>query len=226
MNSASSELEPKYIEVLRSVKDNTCFVMVSGTLLNLRDMGLITACDASDEHRCAWRVTWAGDFVLGRHVPRSADATPDEEMAKCPMCEGNGLLTKEEQGLAWIGGGDKPLPEDGDIKAAFPTRTDRHDLYGEAMRLVGARHSKGGLLALVNWLLFRLDVKQDANSRLAREVEELKQRRERATPPADDAWVTRIIDALLLGGHLKPNFDRTAAEALVGAYVSEILKST
>lgn len=49
---------------------------------------------------------------------------------------------------------DSALPEDADIKAAHPTRTGRHDLYAEAMRLVGAKHSKRGLIDLVNWLLY------------------------------------------------------------------------
>jgi hypothetical protein len=54
--------------------------------------------------------------------------------------------------------GDKPLPaEDPKIYRAFPTRSERHDLYGEAMRLVGARYSKAGIVALVNWLLHEAD---------------------------------------------------------------------
>jgi len=51
---------------------------------------------------------------------------------------------------AWV---DRPLPEDDAIKAAHPLRSGRHDLYAEAMRLIGARHSKAGLVELVNWLL-------------------------------------------------------------------------
>ncbi len=58
---------------------------------------------------------------------------------------------------AWKDQDDKPLPEDPEIEAAFPTRSGRHDLYGEAMRLVGARYSKGGLVALVNMLLHRIE---------------------------------------------------------------------
>lgn len=50
---------------------------------------------------------------------------------------------------------DKPLPEDDAIKAVFPTRSGRHDLYAEAMRLVGAKRSKRALVELVNWLLHR-----------------------------------------------------------------------
>jgi hypothetical protein len=39
------------------------------------------------------------------------------------------------------------------IKAAFPTRSGSHDEYGVAMQMVGHRHSKDELIALVNWLL-------------------------------------------------------------------------
>lgn len=52
---------------------------------------------------------------------------------------------------------DQPLPEDDAIKAAHPTRSGRHDLYEEAMRLVGAKHSKAALVELVNWLLVERD---------------------------------------------------------------------
>lgn len=34
---------------------------------------------------------------------------------------------------------DKPLPEDEAIKAAHPMRTNRHDLYQEAQRMVSAK---------------------------------------------------------------------------------------
>ena len=53
---------------------------------------------------------------------------------------------------------DQPLPEDDAISAAHPLRSGRHDLYAEAMRLVGARHSKAGLVDLVTWLLLRTAV--------------------------------------------------------------------
>jgi hypothetical protein len=43
------------------------------------------------------------------------------------------------------------------IIAAHPLNTGRHDLYAEAMRLVGARHGKGELVELVNWLLAERD---------------------------------------------------------------------
>lgn len=52
---------------------------------------------------------------------------------------------------------DLPLPEDAEILAAHPLKTDRHDLYMEAMRLVGAKRSKYALVDLVNWLLHRIE---------------------------------------------------------------------
>lgn len=63
------------------------------------------------------------------------------------------LRAEREAVLSWPSDADQSLPEDDAIHAAFPTRSGRHDLYAEAMRLVGARISKGGLVALVNWLL-------------------------------------------------------------------------
>lgn len=94
-------------------------------------------------------------------------------MSKCPLRCTNGVLETDppEIGVtaecpyckparrppevpapddAWA---DKPLPEDTTIRAAHPTRTGRHDLYAEAMRMVGAKHSKRALVELVNWLL-------------------------------------------------------------------------
>jgi hypothetical protein len=51
---------------------------------------------------------------------------------------------------------DQELPEDNEIRDAHPLRTGYHDQYVEAMRLVGAKHSKYALVDLVNWLLYRL----------------------------------------------------------------------
>ncbi|MDB4942989.1 MAG: hypothetical protein JWP97_2523 [Labilithrix sp.] len=49
------------------------------------------------------------------------------------------------------------LSEAEEIKAAHPLRSGRHDLYAEAMRLVGERHAKGALVELVTWLLLRAE---------------------------------------------------------------------
>lgn len=53
--------------------------------------------------------------------------------------------------------GDQPLPEDAEIAAAHPLRSGRDDLYGEAMRLVGARRSKAAIVELVTWLLLKAE---------------------------------------------------------------------
>lgn len=43
------------------------------------------------------------------------------------------------------------------VKAAHPAHgSGSHDEYGTAMQMVGHRHSKGELVALVNWLLVRI----------------------------------------------------------------------
>jgi hypothetical protein len=42
------------------------------------------------------------------------------------------------------------------IHDAHPVRSGSHDTYGVAMQMVGHRHSKGELVALVNWLLVRI----------------------------------------------------------------------
>jgi hypothetical protein len=42
------------------------------------------------------------------------------------------------------------------IKAAHPMNTNTHELYAKAMKMVGHRHSKGELVALVHWLLFEI----------------------------------------------------------------------
>lgn len=49
---------------LEAVAENTCFVSYSGTLMNLRDMGFIEACDPSAEHRCGWRLTEKGKVTI------------------------------------------------------------------------------------------------------------------------------------------------------------------
>jgi hypothetical protein len=46
---------------------------------------------------------------------------------------------------------------DEEIEASHPVITGRHELYDEAMRLVGARHAKGDLVDLVTCLLTRIE---------------------------------------------------------------------
>jgi hypothetical protein len=51
---------------------------------------------------------------------------------------------------------DRPDAWTDRIKAAFPTRSGSHEQYALAMKMVGNRHSKGELVALVNWLLVEI----------------------------------------------------------------------
>jgi hypothetical protein len=56
----------------------------------------------------------------------------------------------------WTSEDDEPLPEDAEIMGCHPVNlpeSERHDLYVEAMRLVGARRSKYGLINLLHWQL-------------------------------------------------------------------------
>ncbi len=43
------------------------------------------------------------------------------------------------------------------IDAVHPVRSGSHETYGVAMKMVGNRHSKGSLVALVSWLLVRVE---------------------------------------------------------------------
>jgi hypothetical protein len=55
--------------------------------------------------------------------------------------------------IAWT---DTPDEWTDAIREAFPTRSGSHDQYAVAMQMVGHRYAKGGLVALVNWLLVRI----------------------------------------------------------------------
>lgn len=57
----------------------------------------------------------------------------------------------------WDGHQDTPLPEQEEIDAQHPMRSKNHKRFEEAMRMVGAKHSKYGLVGLVNWLLWRIE---------------------------------------------------------------------
>lgn len=83
---------------------------------------------------------------------------------------------------------DEPLPEDDAIKAAFPTRSGSHETYAEAMRMVGAKRSKGALVALVNWLLVELGQLAERAER----ADELE-RRYADVVPADDAARAEMV---------------------------------
>lgn len=101
---------------------------------------------------------WADEKAMALYPPIHSDRAPSATAQRAVIAAA--LRAERAPPMpAWAlgAGGDTSLPEDAEIDAAFPTRSGRHDLYAEAMRLVGARCSKGGLVALVNWLLVERD---------------------------------------------------------------------
>lgn len=96
---------------------------------------------------------------------------------------------------------DQPLPEDREIDAAHPLHSrggadyaEVHQIYSEALRMVGAKRSKYALVDLVNWLLRRIadleprPLLADANSAPADSRREESQEREAdATARSDGA---------------------------------------
>ena len=80
------------------------------------------------------------------------------------LAELEGENERLSQLTTWENEDDQPIPEDAEIDAAHPLKSRRHDLYQEAMRLVGAKRSKYGLVSLVNWLLLECAKRQEALS--------------------------------------------------------------
>jgi hypothetical protein len=56
------------------------------------------------------------------------------------------------------------------INAAFPTRSGSHAEYATALRMVGHRRSKGSLVELVNWLLFRVAEEERKHGEIVRRM--------------------------------------------------------
>lgn len=109
------------------------------------------------------------------------------------------LRSKLAAALTWEDAEDKNTPEDAEISAAFPTRSNDHETYGEAMRLVGARYSKGALVALVNWLLRRVKVADTAATEAvvrASESNRAAMRAELERSRVDDGPITHVEEAL------------------------------
>jgi hypothetical protein len=103
----------------------------------------------------------------------------------------------EPSQVPW-GPDDLPLPEDPEIEAAFPTRSGRHDLYLEAMRMVGAKFTKGGLVSLVTWLLLRADL---AEVKLRTVMHWVQLFQPAGSPPPGDEVVLAkwVLDSLVNG---------------------------
>ena len=100
--------------------------------------------------------------------------------------------------MAWDN--DKAIPEDAAIKAAHPLRSGRHDLYQEAMRMVGAKHSKGALVEMVTWLLLRIE--QAASAALGEALSSQQDWEHRARE-AEALWA-RVSDLAKRSGESVP----------------------
>lgn len=96
------------------------------------------------DDRIAILASRAGGHAVG------APATRDEERSMAVEVQCQRLREKSSEACV-----DEALPEDEAIQAAHPLENGRHDRYEEALRLVGAKRSKGALVELVNWLLSR-----------------------------------------------------------------------
>jgi hypothetical protein len=79
------------------------------------------------------------------------------------------------------------------INVAFPTRSGSHAEYAKAMTMVGNRHSKGELVALVNWLLVAVRDAEGFKAELISMFETLKDV-QRASGP--HPLITSILDRL------------------------------
>jgi hypothetical protein len=97
----------------------------------------------ADNVQCLLRVCEHGESLH----PADADAIAGRLRA---------AVVESQNSDAWDDKPDEWTPE---IEKAFPTRSGSHEAYGTAMRMVGNRHSKRELVALVNWLLVRLESK-------------------------------------------------------------------
>jgi len=114
------------------------------------------------------------------------------------------------------------------IKAAHPARSESHDEYGVAMQMVGHRHSKGELVALVNWLLVllkRTDVTLDQSeseskdevSRLRVQVDELTAQRDAFGQKANQLQERVAAPEVCTHGNGNPNACPECTKALVMA---------
>ncbi len=90
-----------------------------------------------------------------------ANLHPDHEMVDAVVQRFDDMVVEvRRDALAWTDN-DRELPEDEAIHDTHPVRDGSGKIYLEAMRMVGAKRSKGGLVDLVNWLLHRISEEED-----------------------------------------------------------------
>lgn len=123
-------------------------------------------------------------------------------------------LKEDRKRFCWDDCDDQPLAEDEEIKATFPTRSGHHDIYGEAMRMVGAKRSKLALIELVNWLLLG---RHHATAR----VKELEAELQRAREDRDEEkTIGDCLRADLVSADQSVRMARDAERDAIIAYLS------
>jgi cell division protein FtsB len=138
------------------------------TVGQLRDGSLVLSCGDGEAET---DLVFASGAMHGD--PQLDDQRAILDAIVATQVEHEAMRAEIERLRAWTDQ-DEPLPEDDAIAAAFPLfRSKRHDLYAEAIRLVGAKRSKGALVDLVNWLLHERDALRADAERLREDRDNL-----------------------------------------------------
>lgn len=98
---------------------------------------------------CIARDALAVAIVFPTLRPDELSAERDRAVARAEKAE-----QERDEALHWEDVDDEWTEQ---IDAAFPTRSGSHQQYAAARKMVGHRHSKGQLVALVNWILVERD---------------------------------------------------------------------
>lgn len=93
---------------------------------------------SAEKKPSAWALSKAAEHLFGDNLPFGAEAHI-ERVARLL----DDVMHWEDVKDEWTEA----------VRAAHPTRSESHEEYATAMKMVGNRHSKGELVALVNWLL-------------------------------------------------------------------------
>ncbi len=117
------------------------------------------------------------------------------------------------------------------IRAAFPTRSGSHDAYATAMRMVGNRHAKGDLVALVNWLLVERDAMKASRDNTLGRAQDVERALEGMRGERDaereiaQGWKRKAEDAFReVKANLAREVDLRAALAIVASGTEDVWK--
>jgi hypothetical protein len=152
---------------------------------------------------------------------RGRGTPPGEHCGARPTNPGIDVVKTECSGFETERWDDKPIPQDKEIKAYHPTRTGRHEVYADAMALVGAKRSKYALVELVNWLLAKNLELDDRYQEVCAKLEDAAPRTDNPPLTLEDAYPTRIeessgpLDALQIVSRDRDVWKQRAAQAEV-----------